>query len=150
MFKKSTPEETPREMSSASNMIGKETTIEGNLHTAGNLRVEGKVVGNITTKAKVVLGGSARIDGQIIAQVAEIGGHVEGTLKVAELLTLRPTAVIEGDIITQKLVFEAGAQFNGQCKMGPEAKSATLSTSSNTFITNTEKNNNQKNLPKIA
>lgn len=150
MFKKSSPDEAPTETTNASNMIGKETTIEGNLNTAGNLRVEGKIVGNVTTKAKVVLGSSAKVDGQIIAQFAEIGGHVQGTLKVAELLVLRPTAIIEGDIITQKLVFEAGAQFNGQCKMGPEAKSATLSTSNNSFMNNAEKSGTQKNLTKIA
>ena len=117
---------TEQEFSNSSNIIGKGTSLDGNLTTAGNLRVEGKVGGNIHTKAKVVLGDTSMVEGNIIAQNAEIGGEVQGTIQIAGLLTLKPTAVVNGDIITSKLVFEEGAKFNGQCNMGDPAKATKL------------------------
>ena len=49
---------------------------------------------------------------------AEIGGEVQGTIKVSGLLTLKATAVVNGSITANKLVFEAGARFDGRCSMG--------------------------------
>ena len=46
----------------------------------------------------------------------------EEKLEVAELLVLKATAVIHGDIVTGKLVVEPGAIFNGTCKMGAAVK----------------------------
>ncbi|MEL6539329.1 MAG: polymer-forming cytoskeletal protein [Bacteroidota bacterium] len=105
----------------ASNIIGKSTTLEGNLNTAGNLRIEGKVIGGIRSTAKVVLSSSSTLEGSIVAQQVEIAGKVQGTIEVMELLILKPTAVIEGDITAIKLVFEEGAKFNGKCHMGDRA-----------------------------
>ena len=110
------------EISNSSNIIGKGTILEGNIETYGNIRVEGKVVGNIKTKSKVALGQSCRVEGNILAQNAEVAGEVVGRLEVGEQLLLRPTAAINGDIITNKLIVESGATFNGGCKMGVTIK----------------------------
>ena len=115
-----TKKEMKEAVSNASNIIGKGTTLEGNLDTAGNLRVEGKVIGGIHAKAKIVLSDTAVVEGNMMAQNAEIGGEVQGTIRIAGLLVLKPTARVNGDIITDKLVFEEGAKFNGKCNMdGP-------------------------------
>ena len=108
--------------SQASNIIGKGTQLEGNINTAGNLRIEGKVKGGLQSKAKIVLSDTAVVEGSIVAQNAEIGGEVQGTLQVAGLLLLKPTALVHGDIITSKLVFEEGAKCNGKCNMGGAVK----------------------------
>ncbi|ROT47483.1 bactofilin family protein [Candidatus Cardinium hertigii] len=105
-----------------SNIIGQGSHLEGNISTTGNLRVEGKVTGGIQTKAKVVLSHTAQLQGNIVAQNAEIGGEVKGTIEVIELLVLKSTAVVWGDIIASKLVFEEGAYFDGKCKMGKKNK----------------------------
>ena len=110
------------DVSNSSNIIGKGTVVEGSLETFGNIRVEGSVVGNIKTKSKVALGQSSRVEGNILAQNAEVAGEVSGTVEVSELLLLKPTAVINGDIITNKLIVESGATFNGGCKMGVQQK----------------------------
>ena len=106
------------EISNSSNTIGKGTFLEGNIETYGNIRVEGKVKGDIKSKSKVALGHSSRVDGNIAAQNADIEGEVKGRIEVAELLVLKSTAVIHGDISTGKMVVEPGAIFNGTCKMG--------------------------------
>lgn len=110
------------EASHSSNIIGKETTLAGDLAAAGNIRIEGKVGGNVRAKAKFVLGESAEINGSVVARTAEIAGKIEGNIEVSEILTLKPSAVINGDILTNQLVIEPGATFNGGCRMGHLAK----------------------------
>jgi cytoskeletal protein CcmA (bactofilin family) len=106
------------EISNSSNVIGKGTTIEGNIDTSGNIRIEGKVIGNIKSKAKIALGNSSQVEGNVSAQNADIEGHVKGKIDILEVLVLKATCVITGDITSGKLVIEPGATFNGTCKMG--------------------------------
>jgi cytoskeletal protein CcmA (bactofilin family) len=110
------------EISNSSNTIGKGTFLEGNVETYGNIRIEGKVVGNIKSKSKVALGPQSHVQGNILAQNADIEGEVKGKLEITELLVLKATAVINGDIVTGKMVVEPGAVFNGTCKMGAVVK----------------------------
>lgn len=110
------------EISTSSNTIGKGTFLEGNVETFGNIRIEGKVTGNIKSKSKVALGHQSHVEGNIVAQNADIEGEVKGKLEIAELLVLKATAVINGDILTSKMVVEPGAVFNGSCKMGAVIK----------------------------
>ncbi len=110
------------EISNSSNVIGKGTVLDGNIETYGNIRIEGKVIGSIKSKSKIALGNSSHVEGNIIAQNADIEGEVKGKLEISELLVLKATAKIHGDIITGKMVVEPGAIFNGSCKMGTTIK----------------------------
>lgn len=110
------------EISNSSNVIGKGTVLEGNVETFGNIRIEGKVRGHITSKSKVALGMGSHVDGNITAQNADIEGEVRGKIEIGEMLILKATASVNGDIITGKLVVEPGASFNGTCKMGAVVK----------------------------
>ena len=111
-----------QELSNSSNIIGKGTIVNGSIETFGNIRVEGRVVGDIKTKSKAAFGSSSQVDGSVVAQNAEAAGCIKGTIEVTELLILKSTASIEGDIITNKLLVESGASFNGKCKMGVKSK----------------------------
>jgi cytoskeletal protein CcmA (bactofilin family) len=107
------------ELSNSNTHIAKGTALNGNLETQGNMRIEGKITGNVICKSKLVIGDpAALVEGNVLAQNAEIYGEVKGLVEVTDLLMLKTTAVIHGDIITNKLVVEAGAVFNGTCKMG--------------------------------
>ncbi len=106
------------ELSNSSNIIGKGTTLEGNLESFGNIRVEGRIIGSVKSKSKIALGQSSYVEGDILAQNAEISGEVNGKVEVSELLILKATAVINGDIIANKFIVESGAVFNGSCRMG--------------------------------
>jgi len=105
-------------ISNASTNIGKGATLQGNIDTFGNVRVDGKLIGDIRSKSKVATGNASVVEGCITAQNAEIEGEVKGSLEIAELLVLKSTAIIHGDILTTKMVVEAGAIFNGKCQMG--------------------------------
>lgn len=106
----------------SSNLIGEGTVLEGIFNTPGDLRVEGKIKGSISSKSRVVVGHTGMVEGDVLAQSAEVSGQVHGSTRVSGLLTLRSTAVVQGDIIAAKLVFEEGAKFNGKCNMGGPAK----------------------------
>jgi cytoskeletal protein CcmA (bactofilin family) len=120
MFSNNPKEKVKQEeaASNSSSIIGKGTSVEGDLNTVGNIRIEGDVKGNVTCQAKIALGQSSYVEGTVLAQNAEIAGEIQGSIEVAELLILRPSAVIHGDIVTNKLVVESGATFNGSCRMG--------------------------------
>ncbi len=115
------PEKETEQVSNERNIIGKGTTITGNIETFGNIRIDGRLNGNIKSKSKVALGQGSTVEGNILAQNAEIEGEVIGKLEVSDILILHPTAVIQGDIITAKLVIKSGAVFNGSCQMGAKA-----------------------------
>lgn len=100
-----------------SNTIGKGTVVTGDIESHGNIRIEGKVVGNIHSKSKVVLGSGAIVEGNVSAQNAEIEGQINGKIEIKDVLTLKASAVINGDIYTNKLVTDPGAKFNGKCHM---------------------------------
>ena len=117
-----TPQKEIEELSAASNIIGKGTVLQGDLLAHGNIRIEGKVLGNVTTKSKLALGHSAYIEGDILAQNAEFAGHVAGNIQVTDQLVLKASTVIDGNIIVNKLIIESGAKFNGSCKMGVKFK----------------------------
>jgi len=110
------------EISNSSNVIGKGTVLTGDIETYGNIRIEGKVIGNVKSKSKIALGNGSQIEGNIIAQNADIEGEVRGKIEIGELLVLKSTAIVHGDILTGKLVVEPGAVFNGSCKMGAAIK----------------------------
>ena len=110
------------------NQFGQGTTINGDVITDGDVRIDGKVTGNITSRSKVVIGATALIDGNIVCQNAYIDGRVSGTIEVMELLILSKTAYVAGDIKMKKLVVEEGAQFNGKCSMGMSVARNTANT----------------------
>lgn len=122
MFNSKEEKKAAEELSNSSNNIGKGTTLEGNIETFGNIRIEGKIIGHVKSKSKIALGHSSYIDGNIIAQNADIEGEVKGRVETSDLLVLKSTAVVHGDIITNKLIVESGAVFNGTCKMGAAVK----------------------------
>lgn len=100
------------------NMLGLGTIIEGNIKTEGDIRIDGKVIGNVQVNSKLAVGESGLIEGNIICKNASIEGHIKGNLQISELVFLRKTAVIDGDIMAAKLVVEEGAKINGKCTMG--------------------------------
>lgn len=117
MFQKNKKEE-PNSPLRVMNQFGQGTVISGDVLTEGDVRIDGTVTGNVTSRSKTVVGSSAVIEGNIICQNAHIEGRVNGTIEVMEILFLSKTAVVNGDIRIKKLVVEEGARFNGKCIMG--------------------------------
>jgi cytoskeletal protein CcmA (bactofilin family) len=106
----------------AINRIVEGTTIEGEIKCESNIRIDGTFTGNLNTKGRLVIGPAGRIEGNIHCQNAEIEGWVKGKVMVQQLLSLKNSAKVEGDIFTDKLTIEPGANFTGACNMGAKVK----------------------------
>ncbi len=98
-------------------LIATGTTILGDVNSENDVRIDGKVVGNILSKGRVVLGENAILDGTITASNAEIAGTINGSLLISEITQIKATGKVLGDLTTQKLVVEPGAIFSGKCVM---------------------------------
>jgi len=101
----------------AINLIGTGTTIEGNITSNGDIRVDGKLKGILNTQGKVIVGESGNINGEVHCKNFEVEGVIEGKVSVSELLSLRAKSKLTGEIITNKLAIEPGAVFTGKCDM---------------------------------
>ena len=112
------------------NIIGAGTQIEGEIKTDSDIRIDGKVKGTITSKAKIVVGATGIVDGDLICDTADVSGKIFGKVEVTDLLFLKSSGYLEGDIVTGKLVVEAGARFTGSCKMGVKEMKPSEKTSS--------------------
>jgi cytoskeletal protein CcmA (bactofilin family) len=105
-----------------SNRINNGTVVEGKVDSDGDIRIEGLIRGTLQTKAKLALGQTGIIEGDVICKNADIEGKIIGDIEVSELLTLKVTSFVEGNIYTNKIVVENGARFNGICHMGAKDK----------------------------
>lgn len=117
MFSNKKHKSEAEEITTSNNIIGKGTLIEGNLESLANIRIEGKLVGDIKTKAKIAIGEGGVIIGNVLANNMEIAGTVNGNIEITGLLTIKATAVIVGDIHASKITMESGARFDGKSKM---------------------------------
>ena len=110
---KNTLPETP----SSANLIQSGTFITGDIQSNGNIRIDGTLNGTVNAGGKVILGPTGEIDGEIKCINADIEGRVTGMIQVKELLSFKSTAVVSGEINTNKLAIEPGARFTGTCRM---------------------------------
>jgi cytoskeletal protein CcmA (bactofilin family) len=108
--------------SPAINIIRKGTEISGDVTCSGDIRIDGRLKGTLSSEGKVVVGQSGVIDGEIMCKNADISGTIKAKLVVKELLQLKATANIHSDINTNKLSIEPGANFTGSCNMGSVVK----------------------------
>jgi len=105
------------ELSKLPNHIGVTTKIKGDITSQEDFRIDGKFEGNLTTTAKIVLGEKGVLDGNIKCGNAEILGKVSGDLVVENLLSVKSSASIDGNVVIGKLAIEPGAVFNATCQM---------------------------------
>jgi cytoskeletal protein CcmA (bactofilin family) len=108
------------------NLIGAGTDIKGDVESTGDIRIDGTLKGNLRTRGKVVIGNTGLIKGEVICKNSDVEGKVEGKINVQELLSLKATSSILGDISARRLAIEPGAKFTGHCTMSsePPAKDA--------------------------
>ncbi len=111
-------EEAPQSFSiQVLNSIGSGTIIEGNIKTEGDIRIDGKVNGNVISKGRLVSGPSSEIIGDVMCSNGNIDGLVRGNIQVLEVLKITKTANIDGNISTKKLIVEEGAVIQAKISM---------------------------------
>lgn len=102
----------------ASNRVLAGTSIEGDIHSDGDMRIDGHLKGQIEISGKLVIGEKGKVEGEVRCANATVSGRLEGKVQVSDLLALAASARVKGDVITEKLSVEPGAEFTGSCSMG--------------------------------
>lgn len=100
------------------NMIIHGTSMEGSIKADNDIRIDGQLTGQLHCKGKLIIGPTGVIEGEVFCTNAVIEGSFKGKITVEEILSVRESAKIEGDIKTDKLTVQAGAVFNVNCVMG--------------------------------
>ena len=100
------------------NSLVKGTVVEGTVKSENDFRVDGTIKGSLSCGAKVIIGPSGFVEGEVYCENAVIEGRFDGVMNVKELLNVRETAEVTGNINTNKLIVQSGAIFNVACKMG--------------------------------
>ena len=95
------------------NKINDGTTITGDLDAQTDIRIDGKIIGNITCASKVVIGATSQVIGHIKCNDLTIEGKVKGNIEVNGILFFRTSANFEGDVKYKKLIVEEGANISG-------------------------------------
>lgn len=97
--------------------ISKGATINGDLISSSDIRVDGVINGKVLSDGKIVVGEQAALSGSLFCTNLDFWGKMEGDIYVKDTLCIKSTATVNGNIHVHKLQVEMGAQINGTCKM---------------------------------
>ena len=106
-------------------LVGHGTTLDGNLNVSSSMRVDGKILGEITCSDSLLVGKTGVVEASVKVKNATIGGRVVGDIEASEVVVLEGNSTVVGDVTTKKLIIEEGAVFNGTCHMGGETAART-------------------------
>jgi cytoskeletal protein CcmA (bactofilin family) len=115
-------ESRPVVKSTPPSIISADLRIVGDLSSDGEIQVDGAVDGDIRTKSLLV-GETAQIKGEIVADTVHVHGTVNGQIK-SRSVNLAKTARVIGDVLHEDLAIETGAFLEGHCKRLPEKQEA--------------------------
>ena len=98
--------------------IGASIIIKGDVVAAEDLAIAGRVEGHIRLEAGVLtLASGSHVIGEVVAPTVMVGGRVEGSLTASDLVDIRATAIVEGDLRAPVLALADGAQVTGHVEM---------------------------------
>jgi cytoskeletal protein CcmA (bactofilin family) len=98
-------------------IVGAGARLEGNLVSAGSLRIDGQVKGQINADGDVALSPQSQVEADIRAQNVSIAGRFKGNIVVKGKAQLARGGRIDGNITSKTLVVEEGGLFHGQSIM---------------------------------
>lgn len=98
-------------------VIGSGTSIYGNISSKGNLRIDGRLDGNIDTSGHVVIGSTGIINGNISAENLNVAGAVKGNALISGNLSIHPSGQLVGDVKAKSLNIAEGGIFHGCSNM---------------------------------
>lgn len=117
----------PAASSGEMTVIGAGARLEGNLISAGSLKIEGNVKGQITAEGDVIVAPEAQVEADIRANNITIAGRYKGDVTAAGNLELATTARVDGNISCGSLIVNRGAVFSGQSMMGEHSSPSEIS-----------------------
>jgi cytoskeletal protein CcmA (bactofilin family) len=98
-------------------VIGAQVELKGSLHNEGPILIHGRIIGEVSSNANVLVGESAVITGPINAKGVEVSGQVIGNITALDLIELQPKSLVKGDLNCVVLSIKPGASFIGKSQM---------------------------------
>ncbi len=108
---------SPVKANSIDTLIGEATSIEGNIKLKGNIIIYGKISGNIEATGSINVSFGAVAEGQLSADIIQLGGKAIGDIKASGKVILGEKSFLTGDIVAPNLIIKEGAKFEGRCNM---------------------------------
>jgi cytoskeletal protein CcmA (bactofilin family) len=99
-------------------VIAEGTVIEGKFTCSENVRLDGRIIGDIQIEKRLVMGETGTIDGKIHSDNAVVMGKIKGNIFTKNTLHLQQSAFIDGNIVADKMIVDEGATYFGDCKIG--------------------------------
>jgi cytoskeletal protein CcmA (bactofilin family) len=106
----------------APSIVSADMRVVGDISSQGEVQIDGTVEGDVRAKS-VLIGESADIKGEVLADLVQIHGHVNGLIK-SRSVHLARTAHVVGDILHESMSIENGAFLEGHCKCMNEPRSS--------------------------
>ncbi|MBI1225115.1 MAG: polymer-forming cytoskeletal protein [Bacteroidetes bacterium] len=107
----------PSASSHSLNSLVQGTVVEGKVKATTDIRIDGTIKGDLICSSKVIIGPTGAIEGTVKCQNAVIEGNFNGILNVSELLNIRETAKVVGEVSYGKLIVQSGAVISGSYKV---------------------------------
>ena len=106
-----------RPSSSVATLVAQDTVIEGEIKGSGDVRIEGTLKGKLDCNAEVHVAEGGQVEADLKAENVSIAGKVNGNIVGTRKIELGPTADVEGDITSPRILIREGATFEGQVFM---------------------------------
>jgi cytoskeletal protein CcmA (bactofilin family) len=119
-------------------VVGQGAKLEGNVVSAGSLRIDGQVKGQINAEGDVLLSPQSQVEADIRAQNVVVAGRFKGKIDVKGRAEISRGGRVDGDIVSKTLVVEEGATFQGQSIMDQQATAAAQPPAAKTVAPQTE------------
>jgi len=105
--------------------IGKSVVIKGELSGSEDLYIDGQVEGSISLKSyNLTVGPNGQVKASVEAKGIIVQGKLEGNVQASDRVELRKSAVVNGDITTQRISIEEGAYLKGKVDISGKAEKA--------------------------
>lgn len=108
---------TKENTGNAVNLLCEGTVIVGDIKTKNDIRVDGIIKGKIVTSGRLVVGNTAKIEGNIDCANVDVMGVVLGDIQASGMVALKSPAKMIGNISSAQISIEPGVVFNGNCQM---------------------------------
>ena len=103
------------------NLIAAGTVVEGKIRSQGSVRVDGKLIGEVSASESLAVGITGEIEGNVTAKNVTVGGKIRGSINAQEKVVFEGKSVIKGDIRAARLVIDEGSMFDGKVSMADKA-----------------------------
>jgi len=99
-------------------VISKDTVIEGNFSADQDVRLDGVIKGDVRCAKRIVVGETGKVEGTVNAESAVVMGAIKGEVIIQEILQLKSTALVDGNLQAKSIQVDEGGKYLGACKVG--------------------------------